>query len=105
MWYILTVKLLFVSWKIWLFVQVLGFLNSACNPFVYGIFSKNFRNGFKEAFFGLRKSGKSRRSTLKSDVYTITAVKGRTQERTAQSTSTTTGSNSVNLCPTKESVV
>ena len=98
-------KLLFVSRKIWLLVQVLGFLNSACNPFVYGIFSKKFRNGFKEAFFGVRKSGKSRCSTLKSDVYTIAAVKGQTQERTTQSKSTTTGSNSVNLCSTKESMV
>ena len=34
--------------KLWLGSQVLGFANSACNPFVYCIFSEKFRNGFKE---------------------------------------------------------
>ena len=28
--------------------QILGFANSACNPFVYCIFNQKFRDGFKE---------------------------------------------------------
>ena len=37
----------FFDSKLFLIAQILGFANSACNPFIYCMFSKNFRNGFK----------------------------------------------------------
>ena len=48
--------------KIWLFSQVLGFANSAWNPFIYCIFSKQFREGFKAVFFWR----KSKHANIKS---------------------------------------
>ena len=43
-----TLFMLFFPRKISLVAQILGFAKSACNPFVYCIFSQKFRDGFKE---------------------------------------------------------
>ena len=42
--------MLFFPRKISSVAQVLAFANSACNPFIYCIFSQKFRDGFKEVY-------------------------------------------------------
>nr|QBL02610.1 neuropeptide-like GPCR [Tripedalia cystophora] len=72
--------------KLWLFSQVLGFANSACNPFVYCIFSKNFRQGFKDVILCRGKSSSYARRMPKEG----TPV---SQERFVKSRSNTAKSN------------
>lgn len=57
--------LIYLCRKFWLFIQMMAFSNSACNPFIYCVYSIEFRKGFKKIFCWKKEHVKTNDEELK----------------------------------------